>query len=605
MSEKRIFFISRAGADKRWAELIASVVRDAGHEPIYQDEHFRVGQSFIDNMSRAVEADCTIAVLSRAYFESEYCLSEINAALANDPLGRRGRVIPVRVEPVEIPSLLGQLAYLDLVGADNETARQRLMTTLLKHGQVDASKLALVGRTRRVVEQSNRNRDAMIEKVRTIWITDFLQPSIFSETRILLGLNERPDAVVRPMDLLVKRPDGGVGPLPSGTQVVDVYDSMNQALLILGEPGSGKTTLLLELARDLLDRAEGDASHPIPVIFPLSTWAASRKPLVQWLQDELTLRYYIPQAIAENWVESDEILPLLDGLDEVKAEHGYACVAVINAFRCSHGLLPMVITSRTADYDHMAKPLVLHGAILVQPLTHEQVNTYLIRLGDAGRRVREALHEDTTLWQLLVSPLLLNIIVAAYSSQLNDIPHAGLKVAERRRLVFDSYVKEMLRRRAAENNYTSAETVRWLSWLACHMTEHGQTVLYLERLQLSWLPQGQRKAVRFSYVLIGGLAVAVSAGLVAGIRVGLIAALCFVLVGGLMVGISDIPVVSYTEELSEVQIARLLAEEMRRRLPSILSVGLVGGLLGGVSAGPVVALVGAPPGGRPDPSDRL
>jgi hypothetical protein len=34
MAEKRVFFISRAGADKRWAELIASVVRDAGHEPM-------------------------------------------------------------------------------------------------------------------------------------------------------------------------------------------------------------------------------------------------------------------------------------------------------------------------------------------------------------------------------------------------------------------------------------------------------------------------------------------------------------------------------------------------------------------------------------------
>jgi hypothetical protein len=83
----------------------ASVVRDAGHEPIYQDEHFLVGQSFIDNMARGAEADCTIAVLSPAYFESEYSLSELNAALANDPLGRRGRVFPVRVAPVEIPSL--------------------------------------------------------------------------------------------------------------------------------------------------------------------------------------------------------------------------------------------------------------------------------------------------------------------------------------------------------------------------------------------------------------------------------------------------------------------------------------------------------------------
>jgi hypothetical protein len=137
MPEKKTFVISRAGADKRWAELIASVVRDAGHEAIYQDEHYRVGQSFIDNMMRATEADCTIAILSPAYFASEYCLAELNAALADDPLGRRGRIVPVRVETVAIPSLLGQLAYLDLVGADGDSARQRLMMTLVRHGQVD------------------------------------------------------------------------------------------------------------------------------------------------------------------------------------------------------------------------------------------------------------------------------------------------------------------------------------------------------------------------------------------------------------------------------------------------------------------------------------
>ena len=46
-------------------------------------------------------------------------------------------------------------------------------------------------------------------------------------------------------------------------------------MLILGAPGSGKTTLLLELARDLLDQAANDTTHPISVIFPLSTWAGT------------------------------------------------------------------------------------------------------------------------------------------------------------------------------------------------------------------------------------------------------------------------------------------------------------------------------------------
>ena len=88
-------------------------------------------------------------------------------------------------------------------------------------------------------------------------------------------------------------------------QIVKVFDAMEQ-LLILGDPGSGKTTLLLELARDLLDRTAHDPTHPIPVVFPLSTWAESRRPLAEWLVDELNKRYDVPRKIGQAWVDADK-----------------------------------------------------------------------------------------------------------------------------------------------------------------------------------------------------------------------------------------------------------------------------------------------------------
>ena len=132
----------------------------------------------------------------------------------------------------------------------------------------------------------DRKRAAMIAKVRTIWIDGILKKSLFNDTRIILGLSERHHAVVRPVDLLVRRPNHVDRPLSLGTKVIDVFDWTAQSLLILGAPGAGKTTLLLELARDLLDRAESDPSHPLPVVFPLSTWGQSRKSLTEWLGDE-------------------------------------------------------------------------------------------------------------------------------------------------------------------------------------------------------------------------------------------------------------------------------------------------------------------------------
>jgi hypothetical protein len=367
-------------------------------------------------------------------------------------------------------------------------------------------------RSRWMSKRGDRNRTAMIEKVRAIWIDGFLKQSLFREVRILLGLNERPEAVMRPFDLLVQRPDQGDRPLPAGMRVLDVYDSMDQSLLILGAPGAGKSTLLLELASDLLDRATREPAHPIPVVLPLSTWAASRKPLVKWLVDELNLRYDVPHKLAQEGVASDQVLPLLDGLDEVKAEHRAACVEAINEFRQSHGLLPLVITSRTADYEALVKPLPVHGvvqernapshlaqhllgkplrlqgAILVQPLTHEQVNAYLTDLGPSGEPVRAAIHEDSSLWDLLDSPLMLNVVAVAYAGQWGAPPLESGTVAESREQMFNSYVNKMLGRRAAEQDYTAEQTVRWLSWLADQMAEHSQTFLHPLDLRFIWLP---------------------------------------------------------------------------------------------------------------------
>ena len=293
-----------------------------------------------------------------------------------------------------------------------------------------------------------RNRSRMLEKVRKIWITGFLERSLSHETRILVGLSERPDAVARPLDLLVQRPDQGERPLPPGMQIVKVFDAMEQ-LLILGAPGSGKTTLLLELARDLLDRAARDPTHPIPMVFPLSTWAESRRPLAEWLAEELYQRYDVPRKIGQPWVEADQILPLLDGLDEVKQEHRAACVETINAFRKAHDL-PLVICSRTADYQALAVPLRLYGAIGVQPLSPQQVDSYLTEIGPDGEAVRRAIGHDPMLGEMLDSPLMLNIVTVAYAGQPGSQPRLSGTLKERRDHLFGAYVDRMFRRRGVD-----------------------------------------------------------------------------------------------------------------------------------------------------------
>lgn len=355
-------------------------------------------------------------------------------------------------------------------------------------------------------QRTQRNRQIMLERVKEFWVEGVLENSLHGQVLIELGMEERPVQVDnRPWDMLLQTPKRPPRPLPQGTKMVQVFDEMNQALLILGEPGSGKTTMLLELARDTITRAERDLTWPIPVVFNLSSWAASQQPIGKWLIDELNAKYLIPKKIARSWVENDELLPLLDGLDEVALEGREACVKALNQFRQEH-LMPLVVCSRIADYEDLTARLNLQGALLLQSLTQRQIDEYLIRAGIELLAVRKTLQHDPTLAELAQSPLMLSIMVLAYRGKSVEELQQLDTISERRAHLFNTYTEEMFKRRGIEPPYSPEQTIQWLAWLAQNMKQHSQKVFLIEQLQPSWLATRWQ---RWTYVLgsrlIGGL----------------------------------------------------------------------------------------------------
>ena len=236
-----------------------------------------------------------------------------------DDLPAMGRADKAR-ELVALLNRQGRIAELEAT-----LARPRSVASRIRH--------ALDGDQQRDL----RNRQAMLQLVHNTWVKGVLEQSLHGAALIALGMTEQAEAVEHPWDMVLQAPDQPDRTLPPGTKIINTFDEMNQALLILGEPGSGKTTMLLELARDTIARAEQDPTQPIPVVFNLSSWAEKRQPLAEWLVEELNSKYNIPKKIAQPWVENDELLLLLDGLDEVKLEYREACVQAINEFRQEHG----------------------------------------------------------------------------------------------------------------------------------------------------------------------------------------------------------------------------------------------------------------------------
>jgi serine/threonine protein kinase len=124
-------FISYHGADLRWAEWIAWQLEEAAYSVLLQAWDFLPGSNFVVQMDRALTlAPRMIAVLSPQYLSSLYTQPEWAAAFRHDPKGEQRLLIPVRVQPCEVTGLLGPIVYVDLVGSDEATARQRLLAAV-------------------------------------------------------------------------------------------------------------------------------------------------------------------------------------------------------------------------------------------------------------------------------------------------------------------------------------------------------------------------------------------------------------------------------------------------------------------------------------------
>src|SRR5215218_5816863 len=134
-SQGRDFLISYTQVNRPWAEWIAVQLEAAGYTTLLQAWDFRPGQDFLHQMQQATTtAGRTIAVLSPAYFGSEFGEAEWRAAFHKDPTGERGLLVPVRVQECQPSGLLASRVYVDLVDTDEATARRLLLAGVEESG---------------------------------------------------------------------------------------------------------------------------------------------------------------------------------------------------------------------------------------------------------------------------------------------------------------------------------------------------------------------------------------------------------------------------------------------------------------------------------------
>jgi hypothetical protein len=381
-----------------------------------------------------------------------------------------------------------------------------------------------------------RQLDNLLDRVEQDWIKDGLQGSVHNEALLALGKEALPGVVEHPWEKILEVPGLAGRPLPFEYEMGQVFEEVGRFLLVLGEPGAGKTITLLELTRGLVARARSDVRQPIPVVFHLSTWATGKKRLADWMADELKTKYFVSWPLAKTWLAAGWLLPLLDGLDEVKDDSQGACVQAINAFVQENGPPGLAVCSRSAEYLRLPVRLKLKGAIRLLPLTSKQIADYFQKARPQLAALESALLRDPDLQGLAQSPLMLSVMTLAYQG----LPLVSMEGREWSTAdIFSTFIDRMFERKGKRAlPYSKEMTVAWLSRLARGLQACNQTVFLIEQLQPTWLKSPTQ---RWSYVLASRLLVGTAMGLGA-MFVSILTTPCLLLFGvlqGLSAGLLD------------------------------------------------------------------
>lgn len=403
-------------------------------------------------------------------------------------------------------------------------------------------------------------------------------------------LQPEPTFIVRMESLISKkfwqRPNQPAVELPPNKSMIEVFRKEKERLFILGAPGSGKTTTLLELTKELAAVAEIDPQKPVPIIFELSNWKDDRQSIDQWLVAQLKEEFNVEPKVGEHWIATHQILPLLDGLDEVGAERLPKCVARLNEFLPgSEPDRQAVVCCRTKEFQMGEGKLTgLNGAVELQPLSDGQIQNYLTVMGQPSLWER-TIKPSAELQDLARTPLMLTVMALALVN----------RPVQTKSELFEAYIEERFARYESGHGkllYSRRDTRKYLERLAGQLKAENQTTFLIEKMQPSWLQTlTQQWVYRLILGLIGGLIGGLIFGLIEGLVTGLIVGLIFGLIFGRIGGQGNIEPIEILE-FSFARVARkLFFKKFIFRLIRRLIRGLVSGLIGGLISGLVSGLI--------------
>lgn len=282
----------------------------------------------------------------------------------------------------------------------------------------------------------------------------------------------------------------------------------------------------MELLIGLLEQRKQDKSIPVPVLISAAAYDASC-PWEEWLAGHLVQTFNMGVQSAARLVRSRQILPVVDGLDEMdpvgKPKRARALVAALNSFMQGRERAAMVATCRYKEYQAFSPGLDRATHIEMMPLSGRESADYLADQfrGEKEEQAWEPVladlraNPDGLLASQLATPWRLTLALTVFrdsGSPAELLPRPASSpsgsVAQQYaqgvdRLLLDRYVPAKVSLHNRGDGYAPQQVQRWLTalangldWQECH---NGSATDI--QLDLWWRPVGQW-VTRFAHMAV-------------------------------------------------------------------------------------------------------
>ena len=206
-------------------------------------------------------------------------------------------------------------------------------------------------------------------------------------------------------------------------------------LVILGHPGAGKSVLLQFLLLRWAEHFSTDNEDAaLPLLIELRDYARLRAEGVvdnffAYLHRGTSVRWHLDESQLDEWMRCRPSWMLFDGLDEVfdPALRREISIA-IHRLAHEYPLVRVIVTSRTAGFQHQVWSDEGFRRFVLEDLDHRQINQFLHRWYDSTRdgadqtdgklrNLLRAIDESDAIRQLAGNPLLLTMMAILNRTQ--------------------------------------------------------------------------------------------------------------------------------------------------------------------------------------------